>query len=236
VHMFNKIRLWWLKRGMARHESANAQCPHCPEHWPNEHENCGGLFHANSQITRGETVRWVACDKCGLHAELSVIQINHAAPDLSPETIRRTERAILKDLTRRHEVGTNREHGDLQENQSFFTSFRVHDGLQKLYDFTDHLRDSMAMQMAEYGCEVILKALQEFEGKARQAGIDPEAESCISTALRAVLELERRVRDGISPVITDGVVARIFVQSLETDLEDLQEHERQLSAEGKTGT
>lgn len=79
----------------SEHEIGNSRCPQCPDHWPLEHKNCGGLFHANqiSEITRA-----VACDKCGLKMELVQVMFQ-GNPNFPPEDARQLERMILDKAT-----------------------------------------------------------------------------------------------------------------------------------------
>jgi hypothetical protein len=84
---------WYMKR-FGLHDMGNGRCPQCPDHWPIEHKNCGGLFHTKFGLNDGITSRVASCDKCNQMLKL------FAAGNLgSPEEARRLERMILTQAT-----------------------------------------------------------------------------------------------------------------------------------------
>src|SRR5947209_20589706 len=88
-----------FKKKRPAHSQGDTQCGECPDHWPIEHQNCGGLFHANSQISALKRNRYVVCDKCGQGVELQVIG-DIGSTQFSEEAARQLERKMLADLTR----------------------------------------------------------------------------------------------------------------------------------------
>jgi len=87
-----------IKKKLHAHKSGDTRCAECPDHWPIEHQNCGGLLHSNSKIKSGGTKRYVVCDKCGQGAELGLI--GKIGSDKFPaEAVRQLERQTLADAT-----------------------------------------------------------------------------------------------------------------------------------------
>ena len=86
-----------FRKNAVLHESGNANCRQCPQDWPREHKNCGGLFHADSQLIADKTLRVAKCDKCNQMIELMVGNIGSVPA--RPEDLRELERQVFEKVT-----------------------------------------------------------------------------------------------------------------------------------------
>lgn len=125
--------------------------------------------------------------------------------------------------------GTERGNPTLDDEGSIFAGKNVAYAIEKILDYCYHPSVAGTQHFADFGVKQILAGLQELEAKMRQACINVD-NSNFPTALRSVSELQQYI-DKQPSSITDEIEARIYVQSLEKDLEELRRWERDLDEE-----
>lgn len=125
--------------------------------------------------------------------------------------------------------GTERRSATLDDESSVFAGKNVSYAIEKILDYCFHPNVEGTQHFADFGVKQILSGLQELEVKMRQARINVD-NSNFPTALRSVSELQQYI-DKQPSGIADEIEARIYVQSLERDLEELRRWERDLDKE-----
>jgi hypothetical protein len=232
----------------ARHESGNAYCSQCPQNWPQEHKNCGGLFHVDSRVKPSQTVRVGKCDKCNQMIELLLVG-NIGSVQARPEDLAEAERQAFEMVTGESESNSEsagaqdvmnlvvtvpaespRPPATFEDADSVFAGRNINYCIEKLYDYIHHPHSSIASHIAEFGWEQIVTALRDFEAKVRACGANPD-HSDFPTALHAAMELQQYVSKQ-KCCITSEIEARIYLQSLKHDLDELRQWERDLDEVG----
>jgi hypothetical protein len=166
-----------------------------------------------------------------------------------PEDLRETERQVFEkvigateadcdsasaqnntDLTFVIPQAAPRQDPTFEDDGSVFAGRNINYCVEKLYEFIDHPNSPIATHIAEFGWEQIINALRDLEAKVRRYGANPE-NSQFPTALFAAMELQQYVsKQNCS--IAGEIEARIYLQSLEHDLDELRHWERDLDEEG----
>jgi hypothetical protein len=237
----------FFKKRLQAHMPGDRRCAECPDHWPVEHQTCGGLFHANLRLKPGETYRAVVCDKCGKRVEINLVG-NIGSVQFPAEVARQLERKLLAELTtseREAPLPTSvsdvmdqiivvpeqpiRPVPKFEDAGSVFAGRNVGYCIEKFSDYIHHPNIEITACLAEFGWERVVDALRDLEAKIRRYGANPE-NSQFPTALFAAMELQQYVSKH-NCAITSEIEASIYLQSLEHDLDELRRWERDLDEE-----
>lgn len=118
----------------------------------------------------------------------------------------------------------------LDDDGSVFCGKNIGYCFEKIHEYGRHPNDLAVIQIAKWAAGSIISGLQEMEAKMRDRGMRVE-ESQFPTALRAALELQQYVNKQPC-TITSEEEARIYMRSLEHDLNQLRWLERDLDEGG----